>query len=171
MAGGPASRPFDAEGVKTSAVTVVEKGTLKNYVCDAYSSRRLNLKPTGNIARGYQTAPAVSASNLFMRPGAHRPQQIVKSVKNGLYLTELNGFGVNSVTGDLSRGAVGYWIENGEITYPVQEITFAGNALKLLKGVTMVGNDLNFKLGSVAAPTLLVAEATIGGAWPAHKSV
>jgi PmbA protein len=161
---GPASRPFDAEGVKTSPVTVVERGRLKSYVCDAYSSRRLNLRPTGNTARSYQSSPAVSASNLFMQPGAHTPQQIIKSVKSGLYLTELNGFGVNSVTGDLSRGAVGYWIENGEITYPVQEITFAGNLLKLLASVTMVGNDLNFKLGSIAAPTLLIAEATIGGA-------
>lgn len=160
---GPASRPFDAEGVKSSQVTVVEKGVLKTYVCDSYSARRLNLKPTGNAVRGYQGLPGVGSTNLFMKPGTSDPREILKSVKNGLYVTELNGMGFNSVTGDMSRGAVGFWIENGEITYPVQEITLAGNVLKMLKNITMVGNDLNFKLGSTAAPTLLISEATIGG--------
>ncbi len=161
---GPSSRPFDAEGVKSSQVTVVEKGVLKNYVCDSYSSRRLNLSPTGNAVRSYQSLPGIGSTNLFMKPGTSDPKEIVKSVRNGLYLTELNGFGVNNVTGDISRGAVGFWIENGEMTYPVQEITIAGNVLKMLKNIAMVGNDMTFKLGATAAPTLLVSEATIGGA-------
>ena len=122
------------------------------------------MTPTGNAQRSYQGMPNVGATNLFMKPGTTDPKDIVKSVKSGLYLTELNGFGDNPVTGDMSRGAVGFWIENGEITHSVQEITFAGNLLKMLKGVTMVGNDLSFKLGSVAAPTFLISEATIGGA-------
>jgi len=164
MADGLASRPFDAEGVKSSPVTVIEKGVLKQYVCDSYSARRLSLKPTGCATRSYQGMPNVGNSNLFMKPGASDPKEIVKSVKSGLYLTSLNSQGLNFVTGDFSDGAQGFWIENGEITYPVQEITLAGNVLKLLKGITMVGNDLSFKLGSVAAPTLLISEATIGGA-------
>ena len=163
MADGPGSRPFDAEGVKSSQVTVVEKGVLKQYICDSYSARRLNLKPSGNAARSYQGMPGVGMSNLFMKPGAHDPKAIIKSVKNGLYVTRMNSQGLNFVTGSFSDGASGFWIENGEITYPVQEITIAGNVLKVLKDIQMIGNDLSFKQGSVAAPTLLIGEATIGG--------
>jgi PmbA protein len=164
IADGPASRPFDAEGVKSSQVTVVENGVLKNYVCDSYSARRLNLKPTGNAARSYQSLPGVGSTNLYIKAGATDPKDIIKSVKSGLYVTSLFGFGFNGVTGDVSQGANGFWIENGEITHPVQEITLAGNLLKLLKNITMVGNDLSFKFGGSAAPTLLISEATIGGA-------
>jgi PmbA protein len=164
MSDGIASRPFDAEGVKTSQVTILEKGVLKSYVCDSYSARRLNLKPTGNATRGYQSTPGVGGSNLYLKNGTTDPKEIVKSVKNGLYLTDFFGSGVNNVTGDFSQGASGFWIENGEITYPVQEITIAGNVLKALKDVQMVGNDLSFKLGSTASPTLLISELTVGGA-------
>ncbi len=163
MEDGLASRPFDAEGVKSSTVTVIENGVLKTYVCDSYSARRLNAKVTGNAGRSYQGAPGVGATNLFLKNGKDDPKDIIKSVKNGLYLTEMFGSGVNSVTGDFSQGASGYWIENGEITYPVQEITIAGNVLKVLKNVQMIGNDLSFKLGSTASPTLLISEMTVGG--------
>lgn len=164
MADGLASRPFDAEGVKSAPVTLLEKGVLKGYVCDSYSARRLGLKTTGHAVRGYSSLPSVGSSNLFLKPGKSDPREIIKSVKQGLYLTELNGFGLNQVTGDMSRGAVGFWIENGERTYPVQEITFAGNILKMLKNIAVVGNDLSFRYGSTASPTLLISEATIGGA-------
>ncbi|HEU4596047.1 MAG TPA: TldD/PmbA family protein [Pyrinomonadaceae bacterium] len=164
VADGPSSRPFDAEGVRSSRVTVVEKGVLKTFVCDAYAARRLNLKPTGNAARSYQSLPSVGSTNLFMAAGASDPKEMVKSVKNGLYITALFGQGANGVTGDISQGAGGFWIENGEITYPVQEITLAGNALTLLKNITAVGNDLSFKFGGTAAPTILISEATVGGA-------
>ncbi len=160
---GLASRPFDAEGVKSSNVTVIENGVLKTYVCDSYSARRLNAKVTGNAGRSYQGAPSVGATNLFLKNGKTDPKDIIKSVKNGLYLTEMFGSGVNSVTGDFSQGASGYWIENGELSYPVQEITIAGNVLKVLKNVQMIGNDLSFKLGSTASPTLLISEMTVGG--------
>ncbi|MCD9188686.1 MAG: TldD/PmbA family protein [Pyrinomonadaceae bacterium] len=160
---GLASRPFDAEGVRSSAVTVIENGILKIYVCDAYSARRLNAKVTGNAGRSYQSAPGVSPTNLFLKNGKTAPQDIIKSVKNGLYLTEMFGSGVNSVTGDFSQGASGYWIENGEMTYPVQEITIAGNVLNVLKNVQAIGNDLSFKRGSTASPTLLISEMTVGG--------
>lgn len=163
---GPSSRPFDAEGVKSAPVTVVEKGVLKTYVCDSYSARRLKLKPTGSTSRSYQSLPFVGSTNNYIKAGASSPQEILKSVKDGLYLTSLLGFGQgnNNVTGDFSLGANGFWIENGELTYPVQEITLAGNMLNVLKNISMVGNDLNFRFGGLAAPTLLISEMTIGGA-------
>jgi PmbA protein len=164
MADGPGSRPFDGEGIKSSQVTVIEKGILKSYICDSYSARRLELKPTGNASRSYQSSPFISSTNLYIKAGASDPKDIVKSVKNGLYLTQLFSQGYNSVTGDFSIGAGGFWIENGEITFPAQEITLAGNLLNIFKNITMVGNDLSFRLGGAAAPTLLVSEATIGGA-------
>ncbi|HWS55057.1 MAG TPA: TldD/PmbA family protein [Pyrinomonadaceae bacterium] len=161
---GPASRPFDAEGVKSASMTLVDKGVLKSYVCDAYAARRLGLKPTGHAARSYQSMPGVGSTNLYLKAGASDPKEMVKSVKNGLYLKALFGQGVNYVTGDISRGAAGFWIENGEVTYPVQEMTLAGNALDILKNITAVGNDLSFRFGGTASPTILISEMTVGGA-------
>jgi PmbA protein len=163
MADGVASRPFDAEGVKSSSVVVIEKGVLKQYVCDSYAARRLNMKPTGNAARSYQGNPNTGSSNLYIKNGDTSPEDIIKSVKNGLYLDRVGGQGMNSVSGDFSMGANGRWIENGEITHAVQEITVAGNILKVLSNVKTVGNDLSFKLGTTASPTLLIGEMTIGG--------
>jgi PmbA protein len=163
MADGLASRPFDAEGVKTSKVTILENGVLKNYICDAYSARRLNMKPTGSASRSYQSGPGVGGTNLYLKNGNTDPKDIIKSVKNGLYLTAMFGSGMNGVTGDFSQGATGFWIENGEITHPVQEITIAGNVLKALRDVKVIGNDLSFKIGSTASPTLLVESMTVGG--------
>jgi PmbA protein len=163
MADGVASRPFDAEGVKSSSVVVIEKGVLKQYVCDSYAARRLNVKPTGNAARSYQGNPNVGSSNLYIKNGDTSPADIIKSVKSGLYLDRVGGQGMNSTTGDFSMGANGQWIENGEITHAVQEITVAGNILKVLSNVKAVGNDMNFKLGTTASPTLLIGEMTVGG--------
>ncbi len=163
MADGVASRPFDAEGVRSSSVVVVEKGVLKQYVCDSYAARRLNLKPTGNAARSYQGNPNVGSTNLSIKNGDTSPDDIIKSVKNGLYLDRVGGQGLNSTTGDFSMGANGRWIEDGEFTHAVQEITVAGNILKVLSNVKAVGNDLSFKLGTTASPTLLIGEMTIGG--------
>lgn len=160
---GLASRPFDGEGVRSSRVTVVQEGVLQSYICDSYSARRLGSQVTGNAGRGYSSPPGVSESNLFMQNGTVDRQDLIKSVKNGLYLTELFGSGVNGVTGDFSQGASGFWIENGELTYPVQEITLAGNVLKVLQNVKAIANDLSFKRGSTAAPTLLISEMTVGG--------
>lgn len=163
IADGLASRPFDAEGVRSAPLTVIENGLLTGYVCDAYSARRLNAKVTGNSGRGYSFGPGVSASNLFLKNGKSDPKEIIGSVRNGLCLTEMFGSGVNSVTGDFSQGASGFWIENGKITYPVQEITIAGNVLAVLRNVRAIGNDLSFRRGSIASPTLLVSEMTVGG--------
>jgi PmbA protein len=148
---GLASRPFDGEGVRSAPVTVIENGVLKTYLCDSYSARRLNAKVTGNAGRSYQAFQGVSSSNLFLKNGTADPKDIIRSVKNGLYLTEMFGSGINSVTGDFSQGASGFWIENGEISFPVQEITIAGNVLNVLQSVEAIGNDLSFKRGSTAS--------------------
>jgi len=161
--GGLGSKPFDGEGLPTSRKNVVDKGVLATYLLDCYSARKLGLAPTGNAARSVGEAPSVSTTNLYLEPAGYTPAQIIGSVKQGLYLTETIGFGVNLVTGDYSRGAGGIWIENGELAYPVNEITIAGNLKDMLAGVEMIGNDLNWR-SSVAAPTIKIAEMTIAGA-------
>jgi len=160
---GPASRPFDGEGLPSRQMSLVEGGMLVGMPCESYSARKMGRVPTGNAARGYQSSPSASSSNLFLKPGVDDPADIVRSVKSGLYLTQLMGMGFNGVTGDLSQGAAGFWIENGEIAYPVQEITIAGNFLEMLANITRVGNDVSFKMGSTAAPTILISQMTIGG--------
>ena len=161
--GGLGSKPFDGEGLPTSRKNVVDKGVLATYLLDCYSARKLGLAPTGNAARSVGEAPSVSTTNLYLEPAGYTPAQIIGSVKQGLYLTETIGFGVNLVTGDYSRGAGGIWIENGELAYPVNEITIAGNLKEMMAGVEMIGNDLNWR-SSVAAPTIKIAEMTIAGA-------
>jgi PmbA protein len=155
------SRPFDGEGLPTQRTVVVEHGVLQSYLLDTYCARRLGLTSTGNAARD-ATGISVGASNCYLVPGTYRPEEIIASVKSGLYLTELIGFGVNLVTGDYSRGAAGLWIENGELAYPVEEITIAGNLNEMLRDIDMVGNDLVFR-GRTAAPTLKIARMTIAG--------
>jgi PmbA protein len=160
---GLASRPFDGEGVGSRRLTVVEAGVLRSYLLDSYSARRLGLRPTGHAARSAGDAPTVAATNLVLAPGVLPPEAIIASVRRGLYVTELIGFGVNLVTGDYSRGAAGLWIENGELTHAVEEVTIAGNLLEMLKGISMVGSDLRFR-GSLAAPTVTIERMTGAGA-------
>jgi PmbA protein len=162
MRGGMGSKPFDGEGLATTRKAVVERGVLASYLLDTYSARKLNLKSTGNAARSVGDTPSVSPTNLYLQPGAYAPEQIIGSVKSGLYLTELIGFGINLVTGDYSRGACGIWIGDGRLAYPVQEITIAGNLKEMLNAVEMVGNDLVWR-ASTAAPTIKIAEMTIAG--------
>jgi PmbA protein len=156
------SRPFDGEGLATRRKALVEKGELRSYLLDCYSARKLNMPPTANASRGVGDAPGVSAFNLYLEPGAYSPEQIIKSVSQGLYVTELIGFGVNAVTGDYSRGASGIWIEDGELTYPVEEITIAGTLQEMFMAIEMVGNDLEWRSSS-AAPTIKIGEMTIAG--------
>jgi PmbA protein len=162
MPDGPASRPFDAEGVKSDAIEVIKDGALQLYLCDAYSARKLHRTPTGSASRGFSSAPTVSPNNFYMKPGNYTREEIIKSVKHGLYLTNLYWTGVNPVTGDYSRGAEGIWIEHGEPTYPVQEIIVAGNLLTMMHNITMIGNDLDFRT-PIAAPTFLVSEMVVSG--------
>jgi PmbA protein len=163
IAGGLGSKPFDGEGLATSRKSVVANGVLETYLLDCYSARKLGLAPTGNAARGVGDSPTTSTTNLYLAAGPHTPEAIIKSVDRGLYLTELIGFGVNAVTGDYSRGAGGMWIENGELTYPVQEVTIAGNLKQMMRDIEMVGSDLVWR-GSVAAPTIKISNMTIAGA-------
>jgi PmbA protein len=159
---GPASRPFDAEGVAQRRRVVVDRGVLATYLLDSYSARRLGLRATGHAARSVGDAPGAAPTNFFLEAGPHTPEAIVATVRSGLYVTELIGFGVNGVTGDYSRGAAGLWIENGELAYPVEELTIAGNLRDMLRDIEMVGNDLVFR-SSLAAPTLKIGRMTVAG--------
>lgn len=156
------SKPFDGEGLPTRRTAVVEQGILRSYLLDTYTARRLGLHSTGNAARSAGEAPGVSPTNFYLEPGAYTPEHIIASVQKGLYVTELIGFGVNPVTGDYSRGAAGLWIENGELTHAVEEITIAGNLRQMLAGIEMIGNDLELRR-KVAAPTLKLSAMTVAG--------
>jgi PmbA protein len=156
------SKPFDGEGLATRRKTLVDKGVLATYLLNTYSARKLKLASTGNAARSLGDSPGVSAANLYLQPGTHSPEEIIRTIKAGLLVTELIGFGINSVTGDYSRGASGMWIENGEVAYPVQEVTVAGNLKEMLMSIEMVGNDLQWR-SSVVSPTIKISEMTIAG--------
>ena len=161
--GGFGSSPFDDEGVPSRRTVVIEKGVLKSYLLNTYTARKLGLKTTGNAARGITGNPAIGNGNFYLEKGARTPEQIVAGVKQGLYVTEMLGYGVNLVTGDFSQGASGLWIENGELTYPVEEITVAGNLKDMLNNISEIGNDLEFR-SSMTAPTLRIEGMTIAGA-------
>ncbi len=154
--------PFDDEGVPSRRTVVVEDGVLASYLLNSYTARKLGLKTTGNASRGVTGNASTGHGNLYLQPGDSTPGQIVSSVKNGLYVTELLGSGVNIVNGDYSRGAAGVWIENGEPAWPVHEITISGNLRRMFEQIEAVGNDLEFR-GSAACPTLLIGEMTVSG--------
>lgn len=156
------SKPFDGEGLPTRRKTVVEKGVLKSYLLDTYSGRKLGLSSTANASRSVGDPPGVAATNFYLVPGAYTSQQILASVADGFYVTELIGFGVNLVTGDYSRGAAGIWIERGELAYPVEEVTIAGNLKEMLQNIEMVGNDLEMR-ERISSPTLKISHMTVAG--------
>jgi PmbA protein len=160
--GGLGSRPFDGEGLPSRRTVLVDRGVLASYLLDTYSARKLGLGATGHAARESGGGVTVGYTNLYLEPGRYTPEEIVRSVDRGLYVTELIGFGINFVTGDYSRGAVGYWIDKGELAYPVEEITIAGNLDEMLGQIEMIGNDLAFR-DQTAAPTLKIARMTVAG--------
>jgi PmbA protein len=160
--GGFGTEPFDGEGVPTRRTMVIENGVLKSYLLNTYTAKKLGLKTTGNASRGVAGNPGIGSGNFFLQKGARTPQQIIGAIKQGLYVTQFLGFGVNMVTGDFSRGASGLWIENGELTFPVEEVTVAGNLKDMLNNISEIGNDLEFR-GSLAAPTLRIDGMTIAG--------
>ncbi len=162
MFGALGSKPFDGEGLATRRTVVIDHGVLRSYLFDTYSARKLKSRSTGNAARSVGTAPHVAPTNFVLGPGTASPEEIIRSVKSGLYVTELIGFGINQVTGDYSRGAVGQWIENGELAYPVEEITIAGNLLAMYDSIEVLGNDLDLR-HAVVAPTLKLARMTVAG--------
>jgi PmbA protein len=161
--GGFGTAPFDGEGLPTRRTVLIEHGILRSYVTNTYTARKLGLaRSTGNAARSLAGNPGIGAGNFFLQPGTQPPEQIIADVKSGLYVTETMGFGVNLVTGDYSQGASGMWIENGELAYPVEEITIAGNLKDMYRNISAIGNDLVFRTAS-AAPTLRIDGMTIAG--------
>jgi PmbA protein len=159
---GLGSSPFDDEGVPAQTTPIIEAGVLKNYLHSAYTARKLAARPTGNGSRASSGVVTIGPTNFYLKGGAHTPAEILGSVKRGLYVVELIGFGVNTVTGDYSRGAVGLWIENGTLTHAVQEVTIAGNLREMLRSIEMIGNDVTF-VGAIAAPTLKIGNMVISG--------
>ncbi|HKD78742.1 MAG TPA: TldD/PmbA family protein [Candidatus Angelobacter sp.] len=161
--GGFGTEPFDSEGVPTQRTPVIENGVLKSYLLNTYTAKKLGLKTTGNASRGLAGNPGIGSGNFFLEKGSRTPQQIIGGIKQGLYVVQFLGFGVNMVTGDFSRGASGLWIENGELAYPVEEITVAGNLKDMLNNISEIGDDLEFR-GSTASPTIRIDGMTIAGA-------
>ncbi len=159
----PGSRPHDGEGLASRKNVVVEKGMLRMFLCDSYSARKLGRESTGNASRGGGAGVGASTTNFVLEPGTDGNEAIVKGTKRGLYVTEMMGFGFNATTGDFSRGASGFWIENGELAFPVSEVTISLNVDEMLKSIDVVGSDLDLRTAT-AAPTIRVAKMTIAGA-------
>jgi PmbA protein len=161
LPGALGSRPFDGEGLATRPTILVEAGVLRSYLLDSYSARKLGMSSTGHAARD-GSGVSVSTTNLILRPGTDSPEDLIRSVRHGFYVTELIGFGVNGVTGDYSRGAAGLWIENGELAYPVEEVTVAGNLLDMFAAIEGIGDDLVLR-DRTASPTLKIGRMVVAG--------
>jgi PmbA protein len=155
------SRPFDAEGVATRRLAVVEDGVLKSWFLDSATGRELGFATTGHAQRGVSSTPSPGPSNLHLSAGADTPEALLADIAEGFYVTDLIGMGVNQVTGDYSRGASGFWIENGRRSYPVSEVTIAGNLVEMFRTLSPA-NDLEFRFGT-NAPTLRVEGLTVAG--------
>ena len=160
--GGLGSKPFDGEGLPTRRNQLIDRGRLESWLLDTYSARKLGMESTGNASRGIGGGPGVGSTNLWIEPGPHSLDEIIADTKRGLLVTELMGMGFSPITGDYSRGAAGLWIENGEIAYPVEEITIAANFKDMLKGIDRVGRELLW-LGRTASPALRIERMTVAG--------
>ena len=158
---GLASRSFDGEGLAVQRRALIDKGVLTGWVLDLRSARQLGMQPTGQGSRGMSSQPSPSTSNVHLEPGAQSPEEMMKAINSGLLITEFIGASINSSTGDYSRGASGFWFENGDIAYPVSEITVAGN-LKDMFATLVPANDLLFR-GATNAPSCLIEGMTIAG--------
>ncbi len=159
---GLGSSPFDGEGVATRKTSIVGQGVLHAFLYDAFTARKAKAKTTGNASRGYRNLPGIGTNNLYLEKGTRSAEGIIRDIPNGLYVTTMLGLGANLVTGEYSRGANGLWIENGELTRPVQEITVAGHLSDMLQQLDAIGSDLTFR-GSIGAPTIRFKELTVSG--------
>jgi PmbA protein len=159
---GPGSRPHDGEGLASRRNVVVDRGELKTYLCDTYSARKLGSESTASASRGASGGVGPSTSNFVLQPGAMGREALLRDTGRGLYVTEMMGFGFNAVTGDFSRGASGFWIEGGELTHPVSEVTISLNLDDILARIDAVADDLDLRT-STAAPTFRVSSMTIAG--------
>jgi PmbA protein len=162
MPGGFGTSPFDGEGIPTRRTVVIENGVLKSYLLNTYTAKKLGLQTTANASRGLAGTPGIGPGNYFLQPGTKTPKEIIGGISEGLYLTEFLGHGANLVTGDYSRGASGMWISGGELAYPVEEITVAGNLKEIFFNISEIGSDLEFR-GSVACPTIRIDGLIVGG--------
>ncbi len=162
LVGGFGTSPFDGEGIPTRRTVVIENGVLSSYLLNTYTAKKLGLKTTANASRGLAGTPGIGSGNYFLQPGTKTPQQLISEIQDGLYVTEFLGHGANLVTGDYSRGASGLWISGGELTFPVEEITVAGNLKDMFMNISEIGNDLEFR-GSMACPTIRIDGLTVGG--------
>src|SRR5216684_933027 len=156
------SKPFDGEGIANRRRAIIDRGVLTTWLLDLRSARQLGLETTGHASRGTASPPSPSATNVWIEPGALSPKALIADIASGLYVTEMMGMGVNGVTGDYSRGAAGFWIDKGEIAFPVSEMTVAGN-LKDILARLQAADDLEFKAGA-DSPTLRVDDLTVAGA-------
>jgi PmbA protein len=155
------SRPFDAEGVATKRMALVDDGVLASWLLDSATARELGFVTTGHAQRGVSSTPAPGPSNLHLAAGGDTPEALLADIAEGFYVTDLIGVGVNYVTGDYSRGASGFWIENGKRSYPVSEVTIAGNLIDMFQALSPA-NDLEFRFGT-NAPTVRVEGLTVAG--------
>jgi PmbA protein len=155
------SHPFDAEGVAGERRALVADGVLTTWILDCSTARELGLKTTGHAQRGVSSTPSPGASNLHLEPGRQTATELIADIEEGFYITDLIGMGANMVTGDYSRGASGFWIEHGELTYPVSEVTIAGHLNDIFRSLTPA-NDLVFRY-SINAPTLRIEGLTVAG--------
>ena len=158
---GLSSRPFDGEGIRGKSRKIIQNGVLQTWLLDTRSARQLELVSTGHASRGTSTPPSPAPTNLYMSPGKISRDDLIKNIKSGFYVTEMMGMSFNSLTGDYSRGASGYWIENGELIHPVNEMTVAGNIKDMFLNLTPA-DDLTFRYG-VNAPTLCIDGMTVAG--------
>jgi PmbA protein len=155
------SRPFDGEGIAGRELAVVEDGVLKSWFLDSATARELSLASTGHASRGVSSSPSPSPTNLHLQAGARSPQELIADIKDGFYVTDLIGMGANLVTGDYSRGASGLWIENGELAFPVSEVTIAGHLNEIFASLEPA-SDLKFRYGT-NAPTVRLEGLTVAG--------
>ncbi len=155
--------PFDGDGLPMQRKVIVQDGILQTWITNTYTGRKLGLPSTGNASRGLSGAPGIGSGNFYLQPGTQTLREIIADVQTGLYVTETLGSGVNLVTGDYSQGASGLWIENGEFTGAVEEITIAGNLKDMYKNIVAIASDLTFR-GAAASPAIRVEGMTIAGA-------
>lgn len=159
-----ASSPFDGEGVPTKKRVLIENGVLKGFIYNTQVAKRAGVESTGNASRGgYSSMPGIGTHNLYLAPGSHTQEQIIAATGRGLLLKGVTGYGINPVNGNFSGGATGFWIENGQIAFPVEGLTIAGSASQILNGIDMLGNDLDMNR-TFASPSFRIAEMQIGGA-------
>jgi PmbA protein len=155
------SRAFDAEGIAARQYRLIDRGVLTTWLLDCASARQLGLQPTGHAVRGVSSAPSPAPANVHVEPGTIGPRELIQDIPSGFYVTEMMGMGINYVTGDYSRGAAGFWIENGEIASPVSEVTIAGTLQDMFLALTPA-SDLSFRYG-IDAPTLRIEGMTVAG--------